>query len=430
MDENIAIRISGLSKKYSISEKKTDLSLAGRLKETFHFSNHKKVEKSNDFYALRDINLEIKKGESVGIIGRNGVGKSTLLKILAEVVEPTEGIVEINGSIASVLEVGMGFHPELTGRENVFLSGAMMGLKKRQIAKQFDEIVAFSGVEKFIDQPVKHYSSGMYVRLAFAVVANINADILLFDEVLSVGDSEFHMKILHKINELKRRGTTIVLVSHNINDIMKFCDNAILLKNGAVENLGSTGNVVSEYYHEIFDHNAQKQIFKNAQKEEKQILKAAQSAIGNSENDYFTLKSFNIFPLGKLPEEQILSSDKIVMELELEKKTDLYFIVLAFTISHYDNIFLIYTPLNQTDLIKNKGHYKIQSILPEYFLNGSFYTVVIRISVAEKQHLDNFIFYANFNSVKTFYIHDDFPYKIKFYGPVSLRNNWVVERLI
>lgn len=247
MDENIAIRITGLSKKYSISEKKTGLSLAGRLKEAFHFSNYKKVKKSNDFYALKDINLEIKKGESVGIIGRNGAGKSTLLKILAEVVEPTEGTIEINGTVASVLEVGMGFHPELTGRENVYLSGTMLGIPKKKIAEKFDEIVDFAGVQKFIDTPVKHYSSGMYVRLAFSVVANINADILLFDEVLSVGDLSYQTKCLKKIREMSLQNKTILFVGHNVSQIAEFCQKILWFKNGFVYKCGSR-EIINDYF--------------------------------------------------------------------------------------------------------------------------------------------------------------------------------------
>jgi lipopolysaccharide transport system ATP-binding protein len=250
MQNNLAIKVTNLSKKYSIGKNENNLSLAERLRYLFRKKNTQ--ENQEEFYALKDINFEIKKGEAVGIIGRNGAGKSTLLKILSRVTEPTEGKVEIYGTVASVLEVGMGFHPELTGRENVYLSGTMMGIPKKQLEAKFDEIVEFAGVEKFIDTPVKHYSSGMYMRLAFSVVANVDADILLFDEVLSVGDLAFQMKCAKKINELNEKKKTILMVSHNMNDIINLCPKIILLNNGEI-NLHGSKNSIKKYYENVFN---------------------------------------------------------------------------------------------------------------------------------------------------------------------------------
>ena len=185
-------------------------------------------------WALKDISFEVKQGEAVGVIGRNGAGKSTLLKILSRVAAPTSGQVRAKGRIASLLEVGTGFHPELTGRENVFLNGAIMGMKKAEIARKFDEIVDFSGVEKFIDTPVKRYSSGMYVRLAFAVAAHLDPDILIVDEVLAVGDAEFQKKCLGKMDDVAHGGRTIIFVSHNMQAIRNLCSRCILLDRGGV----------------------------------------------------------------------------------------------------------------------------------------------------------------------------------------------------
>jgi lipopolysaccharide transport system ATP-binding protein len=187
-----------------------------------------------EFWALRDVNLEIKPGEVVGIIGRNGAGKSTLLKILSRITEPTRGRIRIRGRVASLLEVGTGFHSELTGRENVFLNGAILGMNRVEIKRKFDEIVAFSGVEKFIDTPVKRYSSGMYVRLAFAVAAHLEPEILIVDEVLAVGDAEFQKKCLDKMDAVGHIGRTILFVSHNMQAITRLCGRCILLENGKV----------------------------------------------------------------------------------------------------------------------------------------------------------------------------------------------------
>jgi lipopolysaccharide transport system ATP-binding protein len=198
-----------------------------------------------EFWALRDVNFEIKEGAVVGIIGRNGAGKSTLLKILSRITEPTEGRVMLRGRVGSLLEVGTGFHPELTGRENIFLNGAILGMKRLEIAKKFDEIVAFAEVEKFLDTPVKHYSSGMYVRLAFAVAAHLEPDILVVDEVLGVGDTEFQQKCLGKMDEVSRReGRTVLLVSHNMAAIRSLCDLAILLENGRITQVGPVDQTI------------------------------------------------------------------------------------------------------------------------------------------------------------------------------------------
>jgi lipopolysaccharide transport system ATP-binding protein len=198
-------------------------------------------------WALKDVSFEIKKGEIVGIIGRNGAGKSTLLKILSSITDPTEGQAAIHGRVGSLLEVGTGFHPELTGRENVYLNGAILGMKKVEINQNFDEIVAFSGVEKFIDTPVKHYSSGMYMRLAFAVAAHLRPEILLVDEVLAVGDAAFQKKCLGKIGDVAQEGQTVLLVSHNMAAIKNLCTKCILFEAGSISAEGDSDKVIEMY---------------------------------------------------------------------------------------------------------------------------------------------------------------------------------------
>ena len=199
------------------------------------------------FWALKDVSLEVKEGEVLGLIGRNGAGKTTLLKILSRITRPTEGWAEIRGKVRSLLEVGTGFHPELTGRENAYLSGAILGMGKREIDRKFDQIVAFAEIEKFIDTPVKHYSTGMYMRLAFSVAAHLEPEILLVDEVLAVGDINFQKKCLGKMGEVAKGGRTVVLVSHQLNQIRRLCQRAAWVDNGGIRMVGATHQVVSAY---------------------------------------------------------------------------------------------------------------------------------------------------------------------------------------
>jgi lipopolysaccharide transport system ATP-binding protein len=266
------ITVEGLGKKYRIrhqAEGRRYVALrdviAQKIKAPFHFlrrsqksevrsqnpaSGHSSLvtrHSSEDFWALKDISFEVKQGEVLGIIGRNGAGKSTLLKILSRITEPTEGRVRIRGRVASLLEVGTGFHPELTGRENIFLNGAILGMHRTEIKRKFDEIVAFAEVEKFLDTPVKRYSSGMYVRLAFAVAAHLEPEILVVDEVLAVGDAQFQKKCLGKMQDVSRSGRTVLFVSHNMGIITDLCQQCLCLRNGKVHKIGSTKEVVREY---------------------------------------------------------------------------------------------------------------------------------------------------------------------------------------
>ncbi len=223
------------------------------------------------FWALRKVNFEVKQGEIVGIIGRNGAGKSTLLKILSRITEPTEGRVRLRGQVGSLLEVGTGFHPELTGRENIFLNGAILGMSRKEIARKFDEIVAFAEVEKFIDTPVKRYSSGMYVRLAFAVAAHLEPAILIVDEVLAVGDAEFQKKCLGKIDEVSRtEGRTAIFVSHNMSAVNSLCSKVVFLDKGQVQEIGDANLVVAKYLTHLQAGGEGKKILVNGKGERQQ----------------------------------------------------------------------------------------------------------------------------------------------------------------
>lgn len=211
--------------------------------------NNRAAASDNPYvWALKDINFTVDKGEVLGIIGKNGAGKSTLLKILSKITSPTTGSIKVNGRIASLLEVGTGFHPELTGRENIYLNGAILGMKRHEIKAKFDEIVEFSGCERYLDTPVKRYSSGMYVRLAFAVAAHLESEILIVDEVLAVGDAEFQKKCLGKMKDVSKDGKSVIFVSHDMNAIYKLCPNSILMQNGKIEMLERTDITIKKYF--------------------------------------------------------------------------------------------------------------------------------------------------------------------------------------
>jgi lipopolysaccharide transport system ATP-binding protein len=242
MGKEIAIKISNLGKMYSIGKEKT-----GSLRESLSNMFKGSLKKKDEFWAVRDVSFEVLKGDVIGIVGKNGAGKSTLLKLLSQITVPTEGIIEINGRVASLLEVGTGFHPELTGRENIFLNGTILGMSRKEVKNKFDEIVEFSGVKKFLDTPVKHYSSGMYVRLAFSVAAHLEPEILIIDEVLSVGDAEFQKKCLGKMKDVSAQGRTVLFVSHNMNAVNTLCNKGILLENGQITAKGDAATIVDHY---------------------------------------------------------------------------------------------------------------------------------------------------------------------------------------
>ena len=248
---DIAIRVENLGKAYKIAHnaggsryKTLQEDVIGLLKRPFSREGR---STSEIFWALKDISFEVKQGEVLGIIGRNGAGKSTLLKILSRIARPTTGYAEMYGRIGSLLEVGTGFHPELTGRENIFLNGAVLGMSRRDIQRQFDEIVAFAEVEQFLDTPVKRYSSGMYMRLAFAVAAHLEPEILIVDEVLAVGDAEFQKKSLGKMGEVAKSGRTVLFVSHNMAAVEALCSNSILIDQGSVKLQEQTKVVIRQY---------------------------------------------------------------------------------------------------------------------------------------------------------------------------------------
>ncbi len=244
--KDVAVSVRGLSKSYSIAHNAENHSTLAEAM-LHRFKNPLQRLEKETFWALKDLDFDIQKGDVVGIIGRNGAGKSTLLKILSQITEPTSGEIRLYGRVGSLLEVGTGFHPELTGRENIFLNGAILGMRKSEIQREFDAIVEFAEIEKFLDTPVKRYSSGMYVRLAFAVAAHLNPEILIVDEVLAVGDATFQKKCLGKMKDVAKTGRTVLLVSHNISVVQQLATHAILLERGTVMAQGNSEDVIAKY---------------------------------------------------------------------------------------------------------------------------------------------------------------------------------------
>ncbi|MCZ4221811.1 polysaccharide ABC transporter ATP-binding protein [Pedobacter rhodius] len=341
---------------------------------------HSKSE-SNVVWSLKDINFEIEQGDAVGIIGRNGAGKSTLLKILSKVTAPTTGKISGKGRIASLLEVGTGFHPELSGRENIFLNGAILGMRKKEIQRKLEEIVDFAGIERYLDTPVKRYSSGMYVRLAFAVAAHLESEILIVDEVLAVGDAEFQKKCLGKMNDVsKGEGRTVLFVSHNMASIKSLCKKAILLQDGKIKNEGKANMVISSYFHTV------------------------KVNIEHFENSDFKLEKLKICDASEAEIKNIINGKKIIIKVSLKVKTPKPNI--GFCIAIYNvlqelvtciNTYHINQKINSLDI----GIYEFDTIIPPYIFNDGQYHINLHLN---SQNGDLYKIFENYAS---FYILDD-----------------------
>jgi lipopolysaccharide transport system ATP-binding protein len=371
----LAIRVENLSKRYRIGQgarapyKTLRESLMGALAAPVNrLRSRQRISKNEDhIWALKDVSFEVNHGEVVGIIGRNGAGKTTLLKILSRITEPTSGSVDLYGRVGSLLEVGTGFHPELTGRENIYLNGAILGMHREEIERKFDEIVAFAEIEKFIDTPVKFYSSGMYVRLAFAVAAHLEPEILLVDEVLAVGDAAFQKKCLGKMEEVASKGRTVLYVSHNMNSVEKLCSRAILLLDGiAILDSQLVTNVIQKYLDEITTNHSS--FWENSKNE--------------FDNKFFRPLRLSIFQDGK-PISGVVRNDKniqVVIEGYVEQKSEDLFVGYHLLDHRYKLIFESHHK-DGADLewprIEN-GYVRLVSVIPRRLLNdGQHYVKLV-----------------------------------------------------
>jgi len=430
--EDVVIRVKNLSKRYKIgTQEYFGGSLINRITGFFSEKLRKKNlnnidKKENEFYALKDINFELKQGETLGIIGQNGAGKTTLLKILSGITEPTTGNIEIHGRVASILEVGTGFHPDLTGRENVYLSGKMLGLSKKEIDSKFDDIVAFSGVENFIDTAVKYYSSGMYLRLAFSVVVNIDADVLLFDEVLNVGDTEFQQKCLKKLLELTNSNKTILLVSHNMNDILHLCNHVLYIEKGKLDYEGNANTSVSNYLQSI-------------EKPDNALLNAyIDSNTLEKINSSINKKGIKIISLGLFQKGEAISTAvdfyaPFDISVEIDKLNSDYQLNFSYGFIHHGNIFLSSNSINARNnrqILKEKGKYLLTMTFPDSLLNKSVYQVDMYISCEETDETFQIKSALEFsvNDFQKHSTHKIFKAFNKFPGPLDPSFEWKLKK--
>lgn len=372
-----AIKIENLSKKYIIGHHRQDQFttfrevLMHKLRSAGQYIRHplslnQETIEQEELWALRDINLVIEQGERVGIIGQNGAGKSTLLKVLSRITEPTVGRIRMNGRVASLLEVGTGFHPELSGRENIFLNGAILGMSKVEIKSKFDEIVAFAETEKFLDTPVKRYSSGMYVRLAFAVAAHLEPEILIVDEVLAVGDAGFQKKCLSKMDISAKEGKTVLFVSHNMTAIQRLCECAIWLEGGQIRQLGAATEVVSAYISAQYKSGAEK-VWSNP--------------IDSPGNAVARLEAVRITDAEGITVSQLDISDSFFVEVDYH--VDTAGVILNSSISLFNevDVYVLASPsVSDTDWFQKPhptGKYRSRCKVPSDLLNQGRFSVTV-----------------------------------------------------
>lgn len=360
---------------------------------------------SNIVWSLKDINFEINQGDAVGIIGKNGAGKSTLLKLLSRVTSPTTGSIKVKGRIASLLEVGTGFHPELSGRENIFLNGAILGMRKKEITRKLDEIIDFSGVERYIDTPVKRYSSGMYVRLAFAVAAHLESEILIVDEVLAVGDAEFQKKCLGKMGDIsKGEGRTVLFVSHNMASVKLLCNQSLLLSNGLLQNRGQTDAIISEY----------KKMYTSITNQVHDF---------NSDNDFFILKE--VYYENENKTDTISINNEIHITLVFDFKTSISGIAFEIFMKN-DEDAIVFTNFTKTMYVE-KGISKVVCIIPSNFLNCEVYNFTIGVS---KNYTSFLAKYDNIISIEVEDYISELGWQGKVEGMVRPKLAWLLNREI
>ncbi len=362
-------------------------------------------------WSLRNVSFEVKRGDVVGVIGRNGAGKSTLLKVLSRITEPTEGYADIYGRVGSLLEVGTGFHPELTGHENIYLNGAILGMKRGEIDRKYDEIVTFAEVEKFIDTPVKHFSSGMYLRLAFAVAAHMEPDILLVDEVLAVGDAAFQKKCLGKMGEVAKEGRTVLFVSHNMGAIANLCHNALLLNDGQITHTGPSAEVISQYLDMITERDS------------------GEVLLVRTPNDAYFTRVAILEATGQITQSiEVMSDFKIHFEYEIMRP--IAGLEVSFSLFDRYGSIIFYTGLSKSKTVRNldhePGHYIVEVHIPKNFLAPGIYSIAIALHQPNIRFFDQRDHVIGFSVVETG--SEDYKYAGQGLGSILVQFDWTVQK--
>jgi lipopolysaccharide transport system ATP-binding protein len=380
---DVAIKIEGLGKRYRIGKRQRyrtfrDSLVSAATAPFRKIFSGEGSDSENTFWALKDVGLEVRRGEVVGIIGRNGAGKSTLLKVLSRITEPTEGQVEITGRVGSLLEVGTGFHPELTGRENIYLNGAILGMRHAEIQRKFDEIVAFAETEKFLDTPAKHYSSGMYTRLAFAVAAHLEPEILIVDEVLAVGDVQFQQKCMGKMNEVAKEGRTVLFVSHNMGAVLSLCTRGILMQQGRLIADGTAEEVLSKYLTHVYDEVTE--IVDDAPAKENQRLKIRRVRVIDAEGQTTQESNLNAELSVEVTFDVLRPGNGYALAVRLFESQH----GCIFTTSSFDQ-----DPDQRLRAPWERGKYKAVFRLPIEILRGGEYWLTIAAAIPMVEMIDN-----------------------------------------
>lgn len=366
------LEVQGLSKQYATDAKGQKGLLQGLL-DGLRGLARKAEPSDNSFWALSDVSFTLDRGDVLGIVGRNGAGKSTLLRILSEVTPPTSGRVVFRGNVTSILEVGTGFHPDLSGRQNVYLSAALLGMRHAEVEVAFAEIVAFSGIERFIDMPVKHYSSGMYLRLAFAIAFHSRADILLLDEVLSVGDVEFRHKSAQRIKQIAQSGTTVLIVSHELPSIRNLCHKCLLLEAGRVRAFGRTQDILDQYLHQYYDDAVF--VYRSPDNPDQSLSERL------LEQEVVAFESIEARAKGKSAKDPIHMGDAVELCICYRKKTDTHALEIMLNLNNLENVLLsdsrVYRPDFQLQPLP-AGRYEMRVEIPAHMLYlGTYYVDLI-----------------------------------------------------
>ena len=442
MKNRLLIRSQSVTKEYLVNR-----SAYGQgIKDLFSSRNPHEGLEVQKVQALENVTFDLYEGESLGIIGRNGAGKSTLLKILSGITAPSSGRVELYGRTISILDIGTGFHPDLSGRENIFMSGSILGMSKKEVSRKFDEIVAFSGVSQYIEMPVKRYSSGMYLRLAFSVIAHLEAEIMLFDEVMSVGDAQFRMKSMEKIHELAQSGRTLILVSHNMTDVMTICNRCMMLEQGRVKATGEPFEIIStymdgavkDYYDESISdgpgaqlnsqslEDLQDEAEENGRQLPHQRAWEVKEAPGSAD---LKVRAVSYFPKGKAPGTPITREDAVCIQWQYEKPDPK--LKLDWTVIVYDQLELplltastVYPsfPVVGSEPDQN-GLFTISCTLPAHFFNRGIFLFSLFALYGEGNKLEVFRPLA-FQVVRPESEPSSFFKEEQFKGPVRPEVKW------